>query len=301
MSSGDKTKLNGIATGANKYTHPTSSGNKHIPSGGSSGQILRWGSDGTAVWGADNNTTYSPMSGATASKAGTSGLVPAPAAGKQGQFLRGDGTWATPTEAAKLVTGRTIQTNLGSTSTANFDGTANITPGVTGILPAANGGTGNTTGEASSVGSIQLTDEDLNSLSSVPGHLYYAMGGNSVTNKPSGIDNFGMFVMQTANGWYTQVLYGSDDDIWTRRWASSNWTSWVKIYSTGNKPTVSDIGAAAADHSHENATISTSGMMSASDKEKLDGYPDDLSDYSTTDEMNNAIEMAVYGAIHSFY
>ena len=96
MSSGDKTKLNGIATGANKYTHPTSSGNKHIPSGGSSGQILRWSADGTAVWGADNNTTYSPMTGATADAAGTSGLVPAPAAGKQGQFLRGDGTWAMP-------------------------------------------------------------------------------------------------------------------------------------------------------------------------------------------------------------
>ncbi|WP_299230236.1 tail fiber domain-containing protein [uncultured Bacteroides sp.] len=41
------------------YTHPTTSGNKHIPSGGSSGQILRWGADGTAVWGNDNNTTYS--------------------------------------------------------------------------------------------------------------------------------------------------------------------------------------------------------------------------------------------------
>lgn len=40
------------------YTHPTTSGNKHIPSGGSSGQILRWSADGTAVWGADNNTTY---------------------------------------------------------------------------------------------------------------------------------------------------------------------------------------------------------------------------------------------------
>ena len=41
------------------YTHPTTSGNKHIPSGGSSGQILRWSADGTAVWGNDNNTTYS--------------------------------------------------------------------------------------------------------------------------------------------------------------------------------------------------------------------------------------------------
>lgn len=38
------------------YTHPTTSGNKHIPSGGSSGQILRWSADGTAAWGADNNT-----------------------------------------------------------------------------------------------------------------------------------------------------------------------------------------------------------------------------------------------------
>ena len=47
MSSADKTKLNGIATNANNYSHPTSSGNKHIPSGGSSGQILRWSADGT--------------------------------------------------------------------------------------------------------------------------------------------------------------------------------------------------------------------------------------------------------------
>jgi hypothetical protein len=41
------------------YTHPTTSGNRHIPSGGASGQILRWSADGTATWGSDNNTTYS--------------------------------------------------------------------------------------------------------------------------------------------------------------------------------------------------------------------------------------------------
>ena len=80
------------------YTHPTTSGNKHIPSGGKDGQILRWSSDGTAVWGADNNTTYSDMKGATSSAAGTHGLVPAPASGKQTSFLRGDGTWAVPTD-----------------------------------------------------------------------------------------------------------------------------------------------------------------------------------------------------------
>lgn len=56
MSKDMVTKLNGIATGANKYTHPTTSGNKHIPSGGSSGQVLKWSSDGTAVWGDSNDS-----------------------------------------------------------------------------------------------------------------------------------------------------------------------------------------------------------------------------------------------------
>lgn len=36
-----------------KYTHPVTSGNKHIPAGGSAGQILRWATDGTAEWAAD--------------------------------------------------------------------------------------------------------------------------------------------------------------------------------------------------------------------------------------------------------
>ena len=37
--------------------------------------------------------TYANMTAATASAAGKAGLVPAPAAGAQGKFLRGDGTW----------------------------------------------------------------------------------------------------------------------------------------------------------------------------------------------------------------
>lgn len=45
----------------------------------------------------DTNTTYSNMGAATSSAAGKAGLVPAPAAGKQTSFLRGDGTWVVPT------------------------------------------------------------------------------------------------------------------------------------------------------------------------------------------------------------
>ena len=36
-----------------------------------------------------------PMGGASSGVAGSTGLVPAPGAGSQGKFLRGDGTWAT--------------------------------------------------------------------------------------------------------------------------------------------------------------------------------------------------------------
>jgi hypothetical protein len=47
--------------------------------------------------------------------------------------------------AATLTTSRTFQTNLASTSPASFNGSANVTPGVTGTLGVGNGGTGATT------------------------------------------------------------------------------------------------------------------------------------------------------------
>lgn len=50
MTAKDKAKLDGIAEGANNYVHPTTAGNKHIPTGGSTGQILGYESSGTAKW-----------------------------------------------------------------------------------------------------------------------------------------------------------------------------------------------------------------------------------------------------------
>ena len=72
------------------YTHPTTSGNKHIPSGGATGQFLKWSADGTAVWGADNNTVYTHPT--------TSGNKHIPSGGATGQFLKwsasGTAVWA---------------------------------------------------------------------------------------------------------------------------------------------------------------------------------------------------------------
>ncbi len=110
LSAADKKKLDGIAAGANAYSHPTSAGNKHIPSGGSSGQILRWSSDGTAVWGSDNNTTYSNfVKSGTGAKAG---LVPAPSttAGTT-KYLREDGTWQVPPDTNNKASAISKTTN----------------------------------------------------------------------------------------------------------------------------------------------------------------------------------------------
>lgn len=65
-----------------------------------SGKVITYtkgdGSTGTITT-QDTNTTYGNMTAATADAAGKAGLVPAPAAGKQKSFLRGDGTWVVPT------------------------------------------------------------------------------------------------------------------------------------------------------------------------------------------------------------
>lgn len=52
----------------------------------------------------NTNTTYSNMTGATASAAGKAGLVPAPAADKYASFLRGDGIWFNPFAAINVTT-----------------------------------------------------------------------------------------------------------------------------------------------------------------------------------------------------
>lgn len=65
--------------------------------------------------------TVRTMGAATASAAGSTGLVPAPAAGKQGSFLRGDGTWVVPTDT-KNTAGSTDTSSkiflIGATSQA---------------------------------------------------------------------------------------------------------------------------------------------------------------------------------------
>lgn len=84
----------------------------------------------------DTNTTYANMKAATASAAGAAGLVPAPAAGKQTSFLRGDGTWVVPTNttyglASTTANGLLRQLNDSTSSFMRGDGTWATPPNTT--------------------------------------------------------------------------------------------------------------------------------------------------------------------------
>lgn len=84
----------------------------------------------------DTNTTYANMKAATASEAGAAGLVPAPAAGKQTSFLRGDGTWVVPTNttyglASTSANGLLRQLNGSTSNFMRGDGTWATPPNTT--------------------------------------------------------------------------------------------------------------------------------------------------------------------------
>lgn len=78
-----------------------------------------------------------------------------------------------------------------------------------------------------------LSDNDLNKINSLQQcGWYYAGGGNSVANKPSGVDHFGMFLMQIASGVVAQILYDNSNRVWTRSYANSSWSSWTALVRT---------------------------------------------------------------------
>lgn len=167
--------------------------------------------------------------------------------------------------------------------------------------------------------SVELTNSDnLNSYGSVDKCGWYHAGdGNTVANKPSGVDHFGMFVMRTASGVITQILYDNNEKIWTRSRVNSSWSSWTALVRTtdtianttnATKATQDSAGQTinttyvksvtasgrtvtvtkgngttstftTQDTTYSVATQSANGLMSSADKKKLDGLS---GDYAST-------------------
>ena len=73
------------------------------------------------------------------------------------------------------------------------------------------------------VAAQQINGVNLDTLRT-PG-MYWAGGGNTNTSKPTGINAFGLEVLQSAAGWYTQICYASDDQE----------KQFVRYYDAGTK------------------------------------------------------------------
>lgn len=159
---------------------------------------------------------------------------------------------------------------------------------------------------ASTVSPKQIgNSENLNNYNTLSKlGVYYSSGGNSITNKPSGVNNFALQVFKDGVGdtSVSQTLY-ANNTIYARRYNGTSWSSWTKIGAGditsipqasssalgGIKIGYSDNGrnyAVELDSSgkayvnvpwtdtnttYNVATTSANGLMSSSDKSKLDG------------------------------
>lgn len=79
----------------------------------------------------------------------------------------------------------------------------------------------------------QLTNQDLDDYLD-EGKWYYAGGGNSITNKPSGVDAFELYVGRNASSYRYQKLITSSGIIWFRYYDSTAWKTWVRWYTDQN-------------------------------------------------------------------
>ena len=79
----------------------------------------------------------------------------------------------------------------------------------------------------------QLTNQDLDDYLD-EGRWYYAGGGNTTTNKPSGVNAYELYVGRNASGYRYQKLITSNGLIWFRYHDSSAWKTWVRWYTDMN-------------------------------------------------------------------
>lgn len=143
----EKTKLNGIATNANNYTHPTGDGSLHVPATGTtnSGKVLKAGATaGSVTWGSVAWSEITNKS-TTLSGYGITDAVPSSDVATTAianKILKLDGNSKLPASitgnadgnaatATKLQTSRTISATGDATGSTTFDGSANASIALT--------------------------------------------------------------------------------------------------------------------------------------------------------------------------
>lgn len=144
----------------------------------------------------------------------------------------------------------TIQQNGGSQT--EYDGstklTVNITKAGIGLGNVENKSSATIRGELTSSNVItalgytpisknatQLTNQNLDAYygTGSMGNMYYAGGSNSVTGKPSGVDNFWMWVVRTGYSVFSQLLTDRNSNLWVRYHNANSWSAWKQVVSSG--------------------------------------------------------------------
>jgi len=245
------------------------------PAAGAANRYLRC--DGTWQVPPDNNTKYGVMTAATASADGKAGLVPAPAAGKQTSFLRGDGTWVVPTN--------TTYSNM-TAATASAAGKAGLVP-----APAAGKQTSFLRGDGTWVVPTNTTYSFSNKAPTL------AWGTTSTIGTVGGTD---LTVTMPANPntdthWTTTMYAGAKDA--KSNAATTNGNTYIKLYDnstvrsqlnikgSGATTVTTDANGVITISSTDNnttysvATTSKNGLMSSTDKTKLDGIAAGANNY----------------------
>ena len=215
------------------------------------------------------DTTYSNMTAATASAAGKAGLVPAPGAGKQTSFLRGDGTWVVPTNTTYNVATTSANGLMSSADKTKLNGIA--TGATKTIVDSALSSTStnpvqnkivNEAINARVNGLVKLDDEDLDTIKPSIATFYYAWGNNTCTNNPGGSGQaFGLIAYRSANAYYAQEIITQSGKKLFRQHNASEWSPWKTVLDSSNYTDYCPTKSL--------ATTTTDGLMSSADKTKV--------------------------------
>ena len=202
-----------------------------------------------------NGTTAGPTGRLTGTgmSAVSFGAIPSASASQSGVVTTGNQTFAGTKTFNSTISG-SVSGNAGTATKLQTARTITLSGAVTGSVSTnlgSNPTISTTLGRASVTG-------NLNDIRT-PG-FYYGAGSNTATNKPSGIDAFGLLVLQSAGGYYTQVLFSGNTpsgDIYTRVYAGNSWTSWERLVIAGD--TIALTGDVTG-----SATIGSTGKVSIS-------------------------------------
>ena len=82
----------------------------------------------------------------------------------------------------------------------------------------------------------QLTNQSLDAYKGTDymGEMYYGAGSNSVTGKPSGVDNFWMWVTRNGTHAFSQILMDNKCQLYIRYHDANSWSAWKQVISSGN-------------------------------------------------------------------